>query len=135
MGWEDKEFVEKLSPDDQAFYEAFEKEAEGSAETEWGKERRKSARADIYNRGALLPMEFIESQSYGGWEDKMIEAIDTDRGASVKNDIEPGIIRDGRFFRCAKYTPEKTLTAVFLDEEAAREWMSKVTAAYDKVCR
>lgn len=136
MSWgEDREFREKLSGDEQAFFDEFTKEAEGSADSIWGKERRKSARADIYNRGTLLSMDYMENQSYGGWEDRLIEAIDADRRVSPKNDIAPGIIKDGRFYRCSKYTPEQTLTAIFLTEEAALEWMDKVTKAYNKVCR
>lgn len=135
MSWEDRDFKATLAGDELAFFEEFEKDAEGTAATEWGKTRRRAAKADIYNRGSLLSMDFIENQSYGGWEDKLIQAIDADRRVSEKNDIEPGIIKDGRFYRCSKYTPEKTLTAIFLDEESARDWMKRVTEAYNKVCR
>lgn len=132
----DNELQGRLSPDEQAFYDDFEREANGeSPVSSWGKSRAKDKRADITNRGRRLSMEFINDAPYGSWEKVIIDQIDNERSARESNDIAPGIIRDGRLFRCSKFTPNGTLKAVFADEESARDWMMKTNKAYDRVCR
>lgn len=136
MAWDDDpDFLAALSEDERRFYDEFEEDADGTATTEWGKQRRKAARADITYRKASLSMDFIDSQPYAGWEMGLINAIDAERGANEANDIAPGIIKDGRMFRCSKWTPNGTLKAAFLDQDAAFEWMDAVTKAYDKLAR
>lgn len=136
MAWDDDpEFLAALSEDEKRFYDEFEEDADGTATTEWGKSRRKAARADITYRKAQLGMDFIDSQPYAGWEMGLINAIDAERQANEANDIEPGIIRDGRMFRCSKWTTNGTLKAAFMDLDAAKEWMTKVTEAYNRLAR
>lgn len=81
-------------------------------------------------------MEFIESIPMGSYEAKIIDAIDNERNARESNDIAPGIIKDGRIYRCSKFIPgHGSIRANFLSEEDARNHMAKLDAAYARLCR
>lgn len=137
MFTDDQELRGRLSADEQAFYDEFEREANGIGPTsEWAKDRAKAKRRDITNRLRSQPMEFIESLPFGSYEKQIIDAIDNERNARESNDIAPGIIRDGRIYRCSKFIPgQGCVKANFLDEESARNYMDKLNAAYNRLAR
>ncbi len=126
----------QLSRDDQAFMDEFNRDAETNPNSDWGKQRAKAKRRDITNRQQRLPMELIESIPYGSYEKQIIDAIDMERNRRESNDIAPGIIKDGRIYRCSKFIPgHGCIKASFMTEEAARDYMDRLNAAYNRLVR
>lgn len=133
---QDRDFLSRLSPDEAAFFAEFEREANGRRpQTDWGKDRQKSSKRDITNRWTQLPMDMIDETPWISWEMHIIKAIDAERFASEKDDIEPGIIKKDTYYQCSFFTPQKTLRAFFVDLESAQAWMQKTRSTYNKVVR
>lgn len=124
------------SYDQARFFQDFDKpEFDWDLGDEFQKEARNAQLVDIMNKNVRLPVEWAENQPMGSWENGVIDAIDKHRGRSVENDIMPGVIQDGRFFRCSKRVDGQTISATFADRESAIDYMTRLNLAYQRYVR